>query len=137
MRKKLGGRAATEEGAGEVVRFVDERGGERLGVVLFVRGGDLDVWVPGDFVRRLARGEVSPADSALPAEVAGVAADARGFGGLGEGQRVSYGTREGERESEGALVEKCRFGALIARPDGSVVGVGFRRVRAAADPTQN
>ena len=38
---------------------------------------------------------------------------------------------------EGTLVEKCRFGALIERGDGAVIGAGFRRIWAAFDRAQN
>ena len=34
---------------------------------------------------------------------------------------------------EAYLVEKCRFGALVAREDGSIVAVGFEAVRPAAE----
>ena len=38
--------------------------------------------------------------------------------------------RDGESEGVGKLVEKCRFGAVVARDDGSLVAVGFARVAA-------
>jgi hypothetical protein len=54
-----------------------------------------------------------------------VALDARAFADLREGQRVGY-HHEG-RLGEGTLVEKCRFGGLVERGDGTIVGVAFRR----------
>src|SRR5689334_25205913 len=60
VRKRLGGRASTEPGAGELVSIITERGLERVGVVLFVRGEDLDVWTDGDIVRRARRGSLRP-----------------------------------------------------------------------------
>jgi hypothetical protein len=123
VRKRLGGRASTEPGAGEVVSLGDA--GDRTGVVLFVRGEQLDVWLSGDRVQRVRRSDTRPAEGAPARDLAAVAGDARAFADLSEGQRVAF-VDEGRR-GEGALVEKCRFGALVERGDGSVVGVGFRR----------
>ena len=126
VRKRLGGRASTEPGAGELVCFRDERGFERAGVVLFVQGEELDVWLTGDLVRRVRRGEAKPADGVLPEGLHAVARDAQAFASLREGQRVRYQHPGGL--DEGALVEKCRFGALVERGDRTVLGVGFRRL---------
>jgi hypothetical protein len=126
VRRRLGGRASTEAGAGEVVGFLDERGLPRLGVVLFVRGEDLDVWAQGDVVRRVRRPRAGPAEGGVPDELMAVSGDARLFAGLREGQRVRYQHPAGM--SEGMLVEKCRFGGLIERGDGAMLGVGFRRL---------
>lgn len=134
-RKKLGGRASTEAGAGDVVAFADERGLARVGVVLFVRGEDLDVWIDGGLVRRVRRRETRSPDGAVPPALAAIAIDARRFADLAEGQRVLY--RHEEAVGEGALVEKCRFGTLVERADGAVIAVGFRRVWAAADRDRN
>jgi hypothetical protein len=122
VRKRLGGRASTEAGAGEVVSL----GADRTGVVLFVRGEQLDVWLPGDVVRRVRRAEIRPASSVVAREIEAVARDAGVFATLREGQRVGF-TAEGG-PAEGGLVEKCRFGGLVERADGTVLGVGFRRL---------
>jgi len=124
VRKRFGGRASTEAGAGEVVTLRAPQG-ERTGVVLFVRGDQLDVWLEGDVVRRVHRTDAPPADGVVPEEVLGVALDARAFGELYEGQRV-YFQHEGVA-GEGMLMEKCRFGGLVERSDGTIVGVAFRR----------
>lgn len=126
VRKRLGGRASTEDGAGELVSFRDERGLERAGVVVFVRGDDRDVWVPGDVVRRVRRDDARPIDGAVPAELHEVARDAIAFARLREGQRVHYQHTDGL--GEGDMIEKCRFGVLVERRDRTIVGVGFRRV---------
>lgn len=128
VRKRLGGRASTDAGAGQVLAFRDERGGERIGVVLFVRGDELDVWVQGDLVRRVRRPDTKPADGVVPRELLAVARDAQGFAALREGQRVRYQHPGGL--GDGALVEKCRFGALVERDDRTVLGIGFRRLLA-------
>jgi hypothetical protein len=127
VRRRLGGRASTEAGAGEVVGFRDERGHFRLGVVLFVRGEDLDVWAQGDVVRRVRRPGAEPPDGVVPPDLIEVSGDARLFAGLREGQRVRY-RHASAPLGEGVIVEKCRFGALVERGDGAVLGVGFRRL---------
>lgn len=123
IRKRLGGRASTEPGAGEVVSLGAVA--DRMGVVLFVRGEQLDVWFSGNRVQRVRRADTHPAGAASPPELAAIACAARAFAALCEGQRVAF-LHEGS-PGEGALVEKCRFGGLVERADGSLLGVGFRR----------
>lgn len=129
VRKRLGGRARTEPGVGEPVCLRSEQGHDRLGVVLFVREDELHVWTDGGVVRRAARASARGADGTLSAELLAVSHDARRFASLEEGERVRYHDERGE--SEGALIEKCRFGALVEREDGVVVGVGFRKLERA------
>jgi hypothetical protein len=129
VRKRLGGRASTEAGAGELVSLRDGR----TGVVLFVRADLLDVWLQGDVVRRVRRADTRPADEAVARDLHAVARDARVFASLREGQRVGFQHEGGL--GEGALVEKCRFGGLVERGDGKVVGVGFRRLALLPDPS--
>ncbi|HVK69604.1 MAG TPA: hypothetical protein VM694_34335 [Polyangium sp.] len=126
MRKRLGGRASTEQGAGDAVTFTTPGGVRLTGVVLFVRGDELDVWVDENVVRRTRRVAVAPLDAELPRDLVAIAADARVFAKLTEGQRIRY--LDEERVDEGTLVEKCRFGALVERSDGTIIGLGFRRL---------
>jgi len=126
IRKRLGGRASTEGGAGDVVMITTEGGATHIGVVLFVRGEDLDVWVDQGRVRRARRSRTKPVSAPISKELVDIANDARVFGGLMEGQRVRYQHDDGF--GEGRLVEKCRFGALLERDDGVLVGVGFRKI---------
>ncbi len=133
VRRRLGGRAATEPGAGDLVMFRGDRGVVRSGVVVFVRGEDLDVWALGGVVRRIRRADAMPFDGEPPHEIVEASNDARVFAALHEGQRVLYKHEDGV--GEGTLVEKCRFGALVARSDRTVLGVGFRRLWAAPDTT--
>lgn len=126
MRKRLGGRASTEAGAGEIVALAADAGGERTGVVLFARGDELHIWVAEGIVRKTQRSLARPVGSPVTKDLLAVAADARIFGGLREGERVRYHHDHGV--GEGTLIEKCRFGALLLREDGAVIGVGFRRV---------
>ena len=128
VRKRLGGRASTDAGAGEVVSLRDGR----IGVVLFVRGEQLDVWLDGDVVRRVRRADTRPAHEAVPPDLYAVARDARVFAALREGQRVGFQHEGGL--GKGSLVEKCRFGGLVEQGDGKVIGVGFRRLASLPDP---
>jgi hypothetical protein len=129
VRRRLGGRASTDAGAGEVVTLRDGRNG----VVIFVRGDQLDVWLEGDVVRRVRRADARPAQETVAGDLHAVARDARVFAALREGQRVGFQHEDGL--GEGALVEKCRFGGLVERSDGKVIGVGFRRLASLPDPS--
>src|SRR5262249_20344943 len=110
VRKRLGGRASSDAGPGELVSFATG-GSARLGVVLFAKGDELAVWVGEGIVRRTSRAEAKGVKGAAPAELASVATDARVFGSLTEGQLVRYEPGTGELD-EGMLIEKCRFGGL-------------------------
>ncbi|HVY44334.1 MAG TPA: hypothetical protein VHB21_00585, partial [Minicystis sp.] len=101
VRRRLGGRAASDAGAGDLVAFAAPRGGDRLGVVLFARGDDLDVWIDDGLVRRMARGETRGADVSPPRELAEIADAVRAFAALAEGQRVRF--HEQARVAEGRL----------------------------------
>lgn len=127
IRKRLGGRAAGEAGAGEIVGLPADAGGVKQAVVVCSSGDDLFVWVAEGIVRRMPRSESLPPGLETPRELLAIADDARVFGGLFEGQRVRYRDEHGEL-AEGTLVERCRFGALVLRADEVVVGVGFRRL---------
>lgn len=133
IRKRLGGRASTETGAGDVVTFTTDGGIRQTGVVLFVRGDELDVYVSDNLVRRIRRAAVESTDTVLPPALVRIAESARVFEHLAEGQRVSFASDDGPHE--GILVEKCRFGALVERVDGTIIGLGFQRVWAATDNT--
>lgn len=134
VRRRLGGRASTEPGAGDLVAVASDQGAARAGVVLFVQGDDLDVWLQGGVVRRTRRSRVVTAAEAGD-DLLSIAHAARIFAALEEGQRVCYQHDEGV--GEGNLVEKCRFGGLVERGDGTVLGVGFRRLWSAGATSQN
>ncbi len=126
-RKRLGGRAASEPGSGEIVALPVDGGGVKQAVVVCADGADLFVWVAEGIVRRMPRSDALPPGPEVPKELSAIADDARVFGGLREGQRVRYRDELGEL-AEGTLVERCRFGGLVLRADEVVVGVGFRRL---------
>lgn len=127
MRTRLGGRGESEAEIGAIVRFEPAEGMALFGVVLFVEGGFAHVLLEGGTVRRTSRDSLSEVDDGDHAELALIAQDARTFGELREGDAVRYADSQGTL-GEGTLVEKCRFGALVARPDGVVMGIGFRKI---------
>lgn len=134
VRKRLGGRASTEPGAGALVAVASDQGAARTGVVLFVQGDDLDVWLEGGVVRRTRRSRTVKTAEAGE-DLLSIAHAARIFAALFEGQRVCY--RHDAGVDEGALIEKCRFGALVERGDGTVLGIGFRRLWSAIPGPQS
>jgi hypothetical protein len=98
---------------------------EGAGVVLFADETEVDVLVDDTTVKRTVRSNVTPAP-----EPRGLLASLAGhvlvFARLEEGERVRMETREGM--VEGLLFEKCRYGALVAKDDGAVIAVGFRKL---------
>jgi hypothetical protein len=100
-------------------------------VIIFVRGDELDVYVSDNLVRRIRRAVAKSTDAALAPALVRIAESARVFERLVEGQRVSFASDDGSHE--GILVEKCRFGALVERIDGTIIGLGFQRVWGATD----
>jgi hypothetical protein len=125
VRKRLGGRASTETRAGELVTLGADGEGP-AGVILYARGDEICVWTDAGVVRRVPSSRVSPVRGGSPKALESVARDARVFAALLEGDRVRY--EEDKGTGEGTLVEKCRFGALVQRPDGTILGIGFRRL---------
>lgn len=134
VRAKLGGRGASDAPTGARVRASLADGSTIDGVVLFVEGSAADVVVDATRVRRVAREALSPLEDAAAARLAGLADDVRVFATLAEGQRVRF-AEPGGGTAIGLLAEKCRYGALVARDDGTIVGVGFRKVWPAAGAT--
>jgi hypothetical protein len=78
------------------------------------------VWL-GDKTKRVAAHDVMRATSPALSEIA---EDARAFAALAEGQNVMF-----DESIHGRLVEKCRWGGLVARDDGRIFAVGFRRFK--------
>lgn len=128
-RKRLGGRASTAPGAGDLVEVKTKLGLTKPGVILFIQDDEVDIWIADDTVLRTTRDRTTPLppQGVVPRDIATVASDARVFGSLGEGQRVRY-LHALDDLADATLVEKCRYGALLLRDDGTLVGVGFRRV---------
>ncbi len=124
IRTRLGGRAASRDGIGRLVSLAHQ-GRNATGVALFVDDSTIDVWLGDNIVRRVAIDDASTFDGIADPAMHAVAADAQRFARIAEGAIVSFRGR-GDVQETGTLVEKCRFGGLVARGDGSIVGVGFR-----------
>jgi len=125
-RRRLGGKGASDATAGAVVRYLGVDDAPTVGVVVYAAGDEVDVWMEGDRVRRTTRDWIEPA-VALTAAQREVSGDARVFAALSEGGRVRVRV-EGEASVDAVLVEKCRYGALVARDDGTLMAVGFRKL---------
>jgi hypothetical protein len=126
-RRNLGRRASTNGEAGRIVVLAGKNGISVIGIVLFGSAIEIDVWLDDGIVRRTQPSQAEPFFGVVPDELTKLAVDARVFGLLREGQRVFYETREA-RVMPGAIVEKCRYGALVLSEDGKVLAVGFRKL---------
>lgn len=131
MRLRLGGRATTDASAGSLVRVPAPGDVALAGVVVFAQGDEAHVLSASNVVRRVSRRELAPLQDA-PADLQRLAEDVRAFARLEEGDSVRF-VHPASGETAGTLVEKCRYGALVLRDDGTLVGVGFRQLRGMAD----
>jgi hypothetical protein len=125
-RHAYGGRARSERGVGAKVRVRPSGGPDYPGVVLFVEGAARDVLLADGTLRRATAVECHALAEGEGSELDAVAEDAARFADLDELQRVSV--RAGRGLDYGMIVEKCRYGALVMRDDGSLVGVSFRDI---------
>jgi hypothetical protein len=121
-RKRLGGKGVRSTHMGSVVLIKDEP--RATGIVLHARDADFDVLVGASMVRRTKLEFTEPGrdDDVDP----GLLAEVRLFASLEEGQRVRFADKDGT--ADGLLVEKCRYGALVAKDDGKILAVGFRKL---------
>ncbi len=126
-RKNLGGRGSTSREAGRIVSLASQHGITAVGVVLFASATEIDVWLDEGVVRRTQPSQATPFQGVVGDELRKLAGDAHVFGTLREGQRVRYESQKGV-VTEGAIVEKCRYGALILREDGKLMAIGFRKL---------
>jgi hypothetical protein len=123
-RAALGGRASTDAGAGALVRL-----GATEGVVVFASATERDVWIGEGRFQRVATATCVPSDGASRPDLTPVASDARRFAALAEGDAVRVRDRS-DREQDGRLIEKCRYGALVLCEEERVIAVSFRRIHA-------
>ncbi len=131
-RARLGGRTG-DDGAsdvfapGELVSFERAPGERGPAVVIHAGARDVHVLLDAGRVRRFAPGELARERDAVPAALLDIAGEVRVFGLIAEGQSVRYADPSGILQ-DGKLVERCRYGGLVLRPDGVVVAVGFRKL---------
>lgn len=131
-RARLGGRIVADEPSesfhgGQHVSFERAPGERGSGVVLYASAREVHVLLDPSRLRRFGAGELVAEAREPGADLAKVAADARVFGGLREGQDIRYADDTGSLR-DGKVVERCRYGALVLRTDGVVVAVGFRKL---------
>lgn len=142
-RARLGGRVIRSEqgepaalAPGLVVTFPSgPRGSDTPrvpGVVLFAGAAEVHVLLDSIRLRRLRPEDLEPHAGNVDVELGKIAADARFFGLLSEGAPVRYADDAGDLV-DGRVVEKCRWGALVLRDDGSIVAVGFRKLWPSTD----
>lgn len=115
-REKLGGRVVSHGRAGELVGLDGV-----VGVILWSDETTADVWLGDNRTKRANVGSLA-LDVAHESPLEVVASDARAFAALEEGGRVVF-----DVTLAGRLIEKCRWGGLVARDDGRIFAVGFRR----------
>ena len=131
-RRGLGGGYSVDVDASMIGRFV--RSTPHEGVVLHADGSTVDVMVSAGVVRRVAReGVVTVDDVELSPLRRRMADDVRRFAAMPTGRRARFMAETGA-EAEGLLIEKCRYGALLALDDGRVVALGFSRMLATVAP---
>jgi hypothetical protein len=120
-RQKLGGHAASHGDAGQLVRVFrsEER---RVGVVVWSDDASCDVCLERDRIVRVAKRETVPAVVVATSPLVPIAHAAKRFSALREGETVHV---DGHAVK---VVEKCRWGALVARADGTILAIAFQRL---------
>lgn len=130
-RERLGGRVdANDVGGfapGRGVAITLPSGRKRPAVLLWCGAREAHVLLDAVRLRRLPPGDLLAHEGDVEDDLAKIAADARLFGLLVEGDAVRYAD-DGGVLRDGRLVEKCRWGALVLRDDGGIVAVGFRKL---------
>lgn len=132
-RDRLGGRISAEDtpafgvACGLVVGVAGGRGAIVPGVVIFASRAEVHVLLDGVRLRRVQPDAVRPFTGEVSLALSKIAGDAKLFAQLVEGEAVRYAADDGIVVMA-KVVEKCRWGALVAREDGAVIAVGFRKL---------
>ena len=126
-RQRLGGRFSTTLEAGSLVAVEMEMGDSVPGVVVFASAIEVDILIDGGVVHRTRSAFESPFLGDVPELLRHLAAEARMFAELREGERVRFEIAPGHL-AEGKLAEKCRYGAIVISDDQRVLAVGFRKI---------
>jgi hypothetical protein len=136
MRTRLGGRidpnTLTSE-AGVVVDIETGGGATRTGIALFGDAERIDVLFDRGLVRRTQRERYRPSNAPAPLGLERVPAVLRSLAATKEGALVKFRADDGIWHAA-TLREKCRFGALLEREDGTVLGVGWGRLAIGEEP---
>lgn len=136
MRSRLGGRLSPGTRTGDAGAIVDvETGGgaTRTGVALFGDDGRIDVLLERGLVRRTQRDRFWYSNAPAPLGLERVPGLLRNLVAAEEGEAVRFRSDDGLWHPA-TLREKCRFGALLEREDGTVMGVGWARLAIGDEP---
>jgi len=120
-RDKLGGRVGEHGRAGDPVEIV-HHGATRQGVILWSDDASCDVWLGDEACVRVPLDVCAPAALVTGSPLLRISRAARAFAALREGTTVQAG------DGPVKLVEKCRWGALVASADGRIFALGFHRL---------
>jgi hypothetical protein len=132
-RDRLGGRITDDDvcptgvAIGLVVGVAGTRGVTVPGVVIFASRTEVHVLLDGVRLRRVGPDSVRAFVGEVSHALSKIAGDAQLFARLTEGELVRYSGDDGGLVTA-KVVEKCRWGALVAREDGAVIAVGFRKL---------
>ena len=132
-RERLGGRIMPNDepphglAHGMVVGVSGGRGTVVAGVIVFATRNEVHVLLDGVRLRRVLPDHVRPYAGDVSLAVSKIAGDAQLFARLSEGEAVRYAGDDGTLV-QAKVVEKCRWGALVARDDGAIIAVGFRKL---------
>ncbi|CAN5799933.1 hypothetical protein BH09MYX1_BH09MYX1_44950 [soil metagenome] len=121
-RQTLGGSGSTDARAGRIVR--DEAG--VVGIVLYASEDEMHVLVGASGTVSRSKSSAWVDHDIAPPDLAAMTNDVLVFAHLESGARVGFRDRTGDHD--GLLFEKCRYGALVARDDRSIVAIGFRNL---------
>jgi hypothetical protein len=130
MRTRLGGRLdgkTLTHDAGAIVDVETGGGATRTGIALFGDDERIDVLLDGGLVRRTQRERSRRSSAPAPTGLERVPALLRSLVSTEEGGAVRFRADDGCWHPA-TLREKCRFGALLEREDGTVMGVCWSRL---------
>ena len=128
-RRKLGGRsiAPSARSPGALVETTLQDGTRHAGIVLWASAGTCDVWFDDGLARRArSGGRRAACASPTPESLVRVEAEIRMFSSLAEGDRVRWERDDGL--TEGRILEKCRYGAIVVTRGARLIAVGFRKI---------
>jgi hypothetical protein len=131
-RERLGGRISADDTAppGLALGLIVGVGSTKSivpGVVIFASRAEVHVLLDGVRLRRVQPDAVRPFSGEVSLALSKIAGDAQLFARLVEGELVRFAGDDGQVVTA-KVVEKCRWGALVAREDGAVIAVGFRKL---------
>ena len=120
-RRKLGGAVSSPGDVGQLVQVA--RGDTRsAGVVVWSDDERCDVWLEPDRILRCTKRDTLPAIASATSPLLGVSSAVKGFATLREGETIHVDGQDVK------VLERCRWGAIVARPSGAILAIGFQRL---------